>query len=76
MEPFFEFLICIISIMVALFLPALIELKKPKDVGPRKIVGFQNVGLLQVQKSLESGKSSKNVNLRAVALDSLTNIEV
>ncbi len=75
MEQFFVFLGFTVAIVLVLFLPAIIELKKPKDIGPRKIVGYKTGVLLQAKKEKELSKQPLNGNL-AAAVDSLTNLEV
>jgi len=72
MEQFFVFIGFTVTIVVILFLPALIELKKPKDVGPRKIVGFETL-LIQAEKELVSSKQPVN-SLSVV--ESLSDLEV
>jgi hypothetical protein len=74
MEQFFVFLGFTVVIVLVLFLPALFELKKPKDVGPRKIVGFEHGMLFQAEKELVFSKQP--VNGALAALDSLPNLEV
>jgi hypothetical protein len=74
MEPFYVFLGVTVIIALVLFLPALFELKKPKDLGPRKIVGFKTGVLMQ---SLEKESFMQPVDLPLVAaVDSLTNLDV
>jgi hypothetical protein len=76
MEEFYGFLVFTVILSVALFLPVLIELKKPKDSGPRKIVNFETATFLKAQKEPEMGKQSLSGNKPIFTLDSLTNIEV
>ncbi len=75
MEEFYGFLIFTIALTAALFLPALIELKNPKDSGPRKIVGFETNMFIHATKE-EPVKWSLNGARPIVTFDSLTNIEV
>lgn len=70
MEPFIAFLSVTIIITLVLFLPALFELKKPKDLGPRKIAGF-NTGV--IIKSLEKDSASLPLDVSAAEVNSLTN---
>jgi len=74
MEPFYVFLVVTVIIALVLFLPALFELKKPKDLGPRKIVGFKTGVLIQ---SVEKESVTQPVDLPLVAtVDSSTNLDV
>ncbi|XHH07546.1 MAG: hypothetical protein ACFCUE_08130 [Candidatus Bathyarchaeia archaeon] len=75
MEQFFVFLCFTVIIVIALFTPALLELKKPKDAGPREIVGFKTGVLLQAKREPEFSSKALNANISDV-FDSLTNLEV
>ncbi len=75
METFFVFLGFTMIIVLVLFLPVLIELKKPKDIAPRKIVDFKTVLLLQTKKEVAPNNQPLNGTL-AAAVESLTNLEV
>jgi hypothetical protein len=76
MEQFIEFLFFTIAIITMLFLPALFELKKPKDNGPRKIVGFEISSFSKNEnKSGVVVKQSLNRNRPIAILDSIPNLE-
>ncbi|MGD6809395.1 MAG: hypothetical protein ACQCN3_06820 [Candidatus Bathyarchaeia archaeon] len=74
MEQFFVFLVFTAIVVLVLFLPSLFELKKPKDTGPRKIVGFKTGVILPTSNEQAPSKQPLNGNLAAV--DPLTNLEV
>jgi hypothetical protein len=75
MEQFLGFLFFIIIVGVGLFLPSIIELKKPTDIGPRYIEGVENSIILKKGK-LEPVKHALSVNMSVIVFDYLTNIEV
>jgi hypothetical protein len=75
MEQFIEFLFFTIAIITMLFLPALFELKKPKDNGPRKIVGFEISSFSKNENTSVVVKQSLNRNMPIVILDSIPNLE-
>ncbi len=75
MEAFFGFLIITLVIVLVLFVPALIELKRPKDNGPRKIAGFQTAPFLRVEKEAEPCMSSKTVIAPVMVFESLFDME-
>jgi hypothetical protein len=44
----------IVIFVALLFLPAIIELKKPKDAGPRVIIDFEQICLSDLKTSLQN----------------------
>ena len=76
MAQFFVLLAFTIIGLVVLFLPSLIELKKPKDNGPRKIVGFEIGIFFHVPKEAEPIAQTLSGAMPVVVFDSLTNLEV
>lgn len=73
MEQFFVFLGFTVIIVIVLFVPALIELKKPKDIGPRKIAGFETGLFTQTKKEVFS---KQPVNGSLAVSDSSSDLEV
>jgi len=46
--------VTIVIFVALLFLPAIIELKKPKDAGPRLIIDFGQICLSDLKTSLQN----------------------
>jgi uncharacterized membrane protein YcaP (DUF421 family) len=61
LETLIVTLVVTIVIFVALFfLPAIIELKKPKDAGPRVIIDFGQICLSDLKTSLQNVEEDLN----------------
>jgi len=76
----FSFYLCLIAIAIVsliLFMPAFIELKKPKDNGPRQIVGVK-LGYYGPLPFIEDEVTFDKVQARklTLALTALPNLEV
>ncbi len=76
MQQFFELSVIALIVVAMVFLPALIEIKKPKDNGPRKIVGFETGVFLHTRKEPEPIAQTLSGNMPFVTFDFLTNLEV
>jgi hypothetical protein len=74
MAQFLEVLFFIIITVIGLFMPSILELKKPTDIGPRYIEGFENSMILK--KGKLPVKHAINMNMSVIVFDYLTNIEV
>ncbi len=76
----FSFYLCLIAIAIVsviLFMPAFIELKKPKDNGPRQIMGdklgyYRPLLYVEDEVPIEKAQASK----LTLALTMLPNLEV
>lgn len=76
----FSFILCLIAIAiisVILFMPAFIELKKPKDNGPRQIMGVK-LGYYRPLLYVEDEVTLEKVQASTLtlALTMLPNLEV
>lgn len=60
-------------------MPAIIELKKPRDNGPRKIVGFETAAFIQTNKepelSMPPVKPPVTGAVPMMTFEALTNLE-
>lgn len=76
MITFLMCLLCIILIILILFLPVYIELKKPKDNGPRQIVGFKadTGSILCLEEEIKF--EPPLLTMLALIFDALPNLEV
>lgn len=69
------FFTCLFAFSFLLFLPALIELKRPQDCGPRRITGFRvySVSLMNIEDDLKIDKML--LSKLALLFEALPNLE-
>ena len=69
-------LACIITMVtLTLFLPAFIELKKPRDNGPRLIIGIQTSFMQLASIEKEQKFAKQLINKLSIVFAALPNIE-